>query len=129
MTPEAERVRNLVAQLGLSRADAAALLREIAAGLDRTPLDADANLRAVVEREAAALTAQGITVTTALQVRTLGAALVLGRQAKTLRNWRSRSVGPRWQSEHGVVFYDLVELVQWSMSRTVPITARTAMRA
>lgn len=130
MKPEAERVRNLVMQLGLSRADAAALLREIAADLDRTPLDGDAHLRAVVERWAAALSAQGITVTTGLQVRTHGAALVVGRQAKTLRNWRSSGVGPHWHNDHGVVLYDLVALVQWrKVSRTVPVVAPAELPA
>lgn len=118
----AYRLRGLISQLRLSRTEAAALLRSIADEFE--PTTVDEHLRAAAEREATSLRSEGITVTTSLDVRTLGAARVLGRRPKTLRNWRACGTGPPWRAESGIVRYSLLEVVAWQrgeLSRSVPI--------
>lgn len=107
----AHRLRNLLRQFALSRANAAMLLRALAAELDGQPVDA--HIRDAAEREAQRLCAEGFTVTD-LRVTTLGAAHVLDRAPKTLRSWRSCAVGPRWHADGaGRVSYSLLDLVAW----------------
>lgn len=125
----AYRLRNLVRQSGLSRAAAAALLRALADELE--PAAIDGHLRAAAENEALRLRMEGITVTVCLEVRTLGAATILGRAPKTLRNWRACGVGPQWRSDGGVVWYSLVDLIAWrrgDVSRPVPTITVAGMR-
>lgn len=124
VTPAAARLRNLVAQLDLSRADAAALLRSIANELDRGPVDA--HLREVAEREAVRLRRHGFTVAgERLEVRTIAAASVLGRSAGTLRNWRCAGVGPEWRSDGGVAWYSLLDLMAWRQGASRCVTIST----
>lgn len=121
VNPEAARLRNLAMTLCPSRADAAALLREVANELDRGP--ADAHLREAAEREAVRLRSQGFTVTGArLEVRTIAAGALLSRSAGTLRNWRCAGVGPEWRSDGGVAWYSLPALLAWRASRSVTIS-------
>lgn len=106
--PLAIRVRNLVA--GLPRADAARLLRAVAAQLDHGP--AAPHLRDAAEHEAARLRTEGFTVGAGLTIRTAAAAVV-GRSPGTLRNWRSAGTGPEWRSDGPIVVYELLRLLAW----------------
>jgi hypothetical protein len=122
LKPEAERVRNLLGQLQLTRAAAAALLRELAADLDRGPADADAHLRGAAEAEAARLRAQGFSVGPGpwFEIATPAAAVMLNRSYGTLKNWRSSGTGPDWRSDGaGRVRYSVVELLAWSRMVTI----------
>lgn len=108
----AVRLRGLVSQLRLSRAEAARLLREIAAEFDATTVDA--RVRDDAEHEAERLRTLGFTVTATFHVTTPGAAHVLERAPKTLRSWRSSGVGPRWHADGaGRVSYSLLDLLAW----------------
>jgi hypothetical protein len=130
VTPEAERVRNLVAQLGLPRAAAAALLRELAAELDRGPTAL--HLCEAAWREAVRLRDLGFSVgpPPSYAIRTPAVAHLLDRASKTVRSWRSDACGPAWQSDGaGRVSYALPDVLAWrdGVSRLVPITETTGV--
>lgn len=107
----AYRLRSLIRQLRMSQSDAAALLRTVADEIDPTVVSE--HLHTAAQAEAARLREAGFTVTSDLQVQTLGAAHVLGRSSKTLRNWRSIGAGPAWRSVNSLVWYSLPALVAW----------------
>lgn len=122
LTFAATRLRALLAQMRLSRAEAAALLRSIADEFDGCAVDD--RVRAAAAIEAEALRAQGFSVGPGprFEIRTHAAALMLGRSSGTLKNWRSAGVGPAWRSDGaGGVWYSVIELLAWS--RMVTITA------
>jgi hypothetical protein len=119
-TLAAQRFRAMVAQLRLSRARAAALLRAIADELDEA--GADEHVRAAAEIEAERLRAQGFSVGPGprFEIKTPAAAVLLGRSSGTLKNWRSDGTGPAWRGDGaGRVMYSLVDVVAWSRMVTV----------
>jgi len=119
----AARLRSLLAQMRLSRADAASLLRAIADQLDDA--GADEHLVAAAEREAVALRAAGYHVGPAprFEIATVAAAYFLQRTSGTLRNWRCFASGPPWRADRNRVVYALTDLIVWrSASRSVTIT-------
>lgn len=46
------------------------------------------------------------------------AAQYLGRSPKTLRNWRSMGIGPRWNGGGHGTRYEWAELEQWIKNNT-----------
>ena len=63
----------------------------------------------------------GYRVTFDLMTDEHGAARVICRAPKTLRNWRYNAVGPRWRKdESGGVWYSVEDLVEWRTLRASP---------
>lgn len=116
LDPAETRLRSLLRSLGRPAHELAALLRRLADELDGTI--ADERHRAEAEVLAERARAAGFTVTPELEVRSHGAAFVLGVEEGTVRNWRAAAAGPPWRRDRvgGAIWYSLPALVAWRRS-------------